>query len=154
MGGTPCSGPAPKGGLPPCSPPPNLLAVHPSPFHHLSPAADTNNISTELLAQDSEELIEQMSSTLEETLKEITETESKCADISKRLKNLASDWREGKLNSDIQQRLLKLCGYLKEKDFTNANLVQVALAVDYTAECASWITAVRHIITKSLENKV
>ena len=142
--GAPCREPAPRRELPVYYPPANLLTV--LPFYDLSPAGETGNTVVEVAAQDSGKLIEQVSRTLEEALNDSAETESKRADISTRLHNLSSDWKQGKLNSDIQQRLVRLCDHLKENDLPNANSVQVALAVDYTAECAPWITALRRII--------
>ena len=69
-------------------------------------------------------------------------------DFNKRLQNLYSGWKDGKLNLDVRQRLATMCEFLEKKDFTRAENVRVALAVDYTSDCASWIMVIKNIITQ------
>ena len=76
----------------------------------------------------------------------------KLEDIGKRLQSLFSCWEDGKLNVDVKGRLVKLCNYLEEGDFAGAESVQIALAVDYTSECATWILAIKYIISE-IKNK-
>jgi hypothetical protein len=69
-------------------------------------------------------------------------------DFNKHLQNLYSGWKDGKLNLDVRQRLATMCEFLEKKDFTRAENVRVALAVDYTSDCASWIMVIKNIITQ------
>ena len=41
-----------------------------------------------------------------------------------------------------------LNSYIEKKDFARAENVRVALAVDYTSDCASWIMVIKNIITQ------
>ena len=75
----------------------------------------------------------------------LKENESK-GDVFKRLQAMATSWEEGKLNQDICQRLQKLAELLTKGDTNAAESVRVSLAVDYSAECAGWIMAFKHII--------
>jgi len=75
----------------------------------------------------------------------LKENESK-GDVFKRLQAMATSWEEGKLNQDICQRLKKMAELLTEGDTDAAESVRVSLAVDYSAECAGWIMAFKHII--------
>lgn len=74
-------------------------------------------------------------------------------EFNKRLQNLYCSWKEGKLSRDIRQRLATMCESLEAKDFTKAENIQVSLAVDYTADCASWIVVIKNIVTQ-MKNKV
>ena len=74
-------------------------------------------------------------------------------DFNKRLHNLYSNWKDGKLNKDIRQRLCAMCESLEAKDFTKAENIQVSLAVDYTADCATWIVVIKNVITQ-MKNKL
>jgi len=69
-------------------------------------------------------------------------------EISKQIHKLLTSWETGKLNEDIQQRLVKLCVALEGGDYSQAECVQIALAVDYTSECSTWILAIKNIITE------
>jgi Steroid receptor RNA activator (SRA1) len=75
----------------------------------------------------------------------LKENESK-GDVFKRLQAMATSWEEGKLNQDVCQRLKKMAELLTEGDTDAAESVRVSLAVDYSAECAGWIMAFKHII--------
>ena len=86
-----------------------------------------------------------VSDILDDCVKKFLEAD-KTEDINKRLQLLYSSW-EDKLNPDIQRRLSKLCSLLQEKNFAEAETVQVALAVDYTTECAGWIVVIKFIIS-------
>jgi len=69
-------------------------------------------------------------------------------DFNKRLQHLFSNWKDGKLNLDVRQRLETMCMFLENKKFTKAENIRVALAVDYTSDCASWIMVIKNIITQ------
>jgi len=77
---------------------------------------------------------------------------SRAEDMSRRLQSMACDWSGGKLNADIQQRLMSMSKLLTDGDFSGAERIRVALAMDYSTECVAWITAIKHIIPASSDN--
>lgn len=75
------------------------------------------------------------------------QNKEKQEELDKRIQSLYTCWEEGKLNDNIQNRLLKLCQHMKNKEYVAADILQVSLAVDYTAECSPWILAVKSLLT-------
>ena len=88
-----------------------------------------------------------ISNTLENCVMNFLESE-KQSDFTRRLQGLFTSLKDGKLNQDVTERLMLLCSCLEDKDFVKAEKIQVALAVDYIAECASWIMVLKNIINE------
>ncbi|KAI9557480.1 steroid receptor R activator 1-like protein [Daphnia sinensis] len=133
-------------------PPPCL----PLPISASANLAEASNDQSSKSALETRELLElslqKISNILHDSLMTYVETE-KQEDFNKRLQNLYTSWRDGKLNADIRQRLTIISDSLEVKDFVKAENVRVALAVDYTADCASWIMVIKNIITQ-METKL
>lgn len=109
------------------------------------------NISSDGTSEDTNENLElsfnRISSVFTKILTDNVD-QAKQDEFTKRLQTMYKSWREGKLNRDIRQRIEKLCDFMEASDFTSAEVIQVALAVDYTAECSSWIMVIKNIITQ------
>lgn len=130
--------------LPTMGPPTSFPPINPPPIQ----AATGNNETkgggvqtVEETADDQHFVKATMNSTLE-TLKDLDKQD----EFRKRFQVLYTVWEEGKLNTDIQLRLKKLCQHIEAKEFAAADNIQVALAVDYTSECSPWILAVKNIL--------
>jgi hypothetical protein len=130
--------------LPPISLPPRAVNLP------LAPPTASVLLPSEIPMETREQLessLLMVSRILTDSLNSYIESD-KQEDFNKRLQNLYSGWKDGKLNLDVRQRLATMCEFLEKKDFTRAENVRVALAVDYTSDCASWIMVIKNIITQ------
>lgn len=121
--------------------PPVIAAAVPT---LLSKQLDSTSTET---SEELEASLLKVSNALSNNVKNFLESD-KQGDFNKRLQNLYTSWKEGKLNPDIRSRLDALCNFLDARDFGKAENIQVSLAVDYITECASWITVIKNIITE------
>ena len=70
----------------------------------------------------------------------------KSDEIQKRFEIMRKMWQDGKLNDDIQNKMITLTESLKNDDYQSANHIQVSLMVDHVALCSSWMVGIRHLI--------
>lgn len=77
----------------------------------------------------------------------------KSDEIHKRLEIMKKMWQDGKLNDDIQNKMILLAESLKNDDYESANHIQVSLMVDHVALCSSWMVGIRHLIQQVQSTK-
>jgi len=135
------------GGLPPPCLPPTLPPSSTTPSVSLiSDATANDSVEKEDVNMANLKVVQDI---LNDCVKKYLDAD-KVEDITKRLKFLFSSW-EDKLNTDIRRRLVKMCELLQEKNFSEAETFQIALVVDYTTECSTWIAAIKFIISEMKE---
>lgn len=138
---------------PPIGLPPPAKTLPKSPPANLAAISNEKQSKSALNTREQLDLsLLKISSILHDSLVRYIESE-KQEDFNRRLQNLYTCWKDGKLAADIRQRLTTICESLEAKDFVKAENVRVALAVDYTADCASWIMVIKNIITQ-METKL
>ncbi|XP_057366871.1 steroid receptor RNA activator 1-like [Daphnia carinata] len=138
---------------PPIGLPPPCITLPVSAPANLAEVSNAQSSKAALETQEQLDLdLQKISNSLHDNLMSYIETE-KQEDFNKRLQHLYTSWKDGKLNADIHQRLTIITESLEVKDFVKAENVRVALAVDYTADCASWIVVIKNIVTQ-METKL
>ncbi|EFX89230.1 steroid receptor RNA activator 1-like protein [Daphnia pulex] len=139
----------PATSLPPIGlPPPAVnLTTSPQSTSVLLPSEKPSGTPMMETREQLESSLATVSRILVDSLTNYVESE-KQEDFNKRLQHLFSNWKDGKLNLDVRQRLETMCTSLEKREFTKAENVRVALAVDYTSECASWIMVIKNIVTQ------
>ncbi|KZS04493.1 Steroid receptor RNA activator 1 [Daphnia magna] len=138
---------------PPIGLPPPCITLPISASANLPEVSNDQSSKSTLETREQLDLsLQKISNILHDCLKSYIEAE-KQEDFNKRLQHLYTSWKDGKLNADIRQRLTIISESLELKFFVKAENVRVALAVDYTADCASWIMVIKNIITK-METKL
>lgn len=141
------SAPLSASGPPPIGAPPlsNYSVAHSS---HLGEGSTVNNDQHMSSESSTEASLAKVKRILQQKSTDINLQPSKHEEISKQIHKLLTSWEIGKFNDDIQQRLVKLCDSLEGDNLADAESIQVALAVDYTSECSTWILAIKNIIAE------
>lgn len=151
-GGVQPSTPLSASGPPPIGTPPPLSVL--LPVRHSSPESEISADKNEqaLTENSTETSFDKVKRILEQKLIDANFQSPRQEEISKQIHKLLTSWEMGKINEDIQLRLVKLSDFLECGDFTSAENVQIALAVDYTSECSTWILALKNIIVELNES--
>lgn len=87
-------------------------------------------------------------SSLNDSIDKSTLPDSKKVDISKRLSRLEISWKDTQFTDIIQQKTIALVKAININDYAEANRLQMALMVDHTRQCNTWIPAIRQLINQ------
>lgn len=71
----------------------------------------------------------------------------KVADIKKRIGSMATKWRAGGLNSQVESGMGRIAAALEAGDGIKAEEIQVKLMIDWPAVCTPWLVGIKHLIT-------
>ncbi|XP_050437019.1 steroid receptor RNA activator 1-like [Adelges cooleyi] len=109
---------------------------------------------TETSLQTSDISVEQrlpyVITSLNESIQKSSLTEPKKVDISKRLSRLESSWNDSQFTDVVQQKTVALVKAIESGNFAEANRLQMALMVDHTRQCNTWIPAIRQLINQHI----
>ncbi|KAL4142394.1 hypothetical protein QTP88_004861 [Uroleucon formosanum] len=95
-----------------------------------------------------EERLSYVMTSLNDSIKNSTLPDSKKVDISKRLSRLEISWKDSQFTDIVQQKTIALVEAIKINDYAEANRLQMALMVDHTRQCNTWIPAIRQLINQ------
>ncbi|XP_060842311.1 uncharacterized protein LOC132922683 [Rhopalosiphum padi] len=93
-----------------------------------------------------EDRLSYVMSSLSDSIQKSTLPDSKKVDISKRLSRLEISWKDIQFTDVVQQKTIALVKAIKINDYAEANRLQMALMVDHTRQCNTWIPAIRQLI--------
>ncbi|XP_050535460.1 uncharacterized protein LOC126902339 [Daktulosphaira vitifoliae] len=86
--------------------------------------------------------------TLNDCIQKSSIPDSKKADISKRLSRLEISWNDSQFTDIVQQKTIALVKAIESENYIEANKLQMALMVDHTRQCNTWIPAIRQLINQ------
>ncbi|XP_015379329.1 PREDICTED: steroid receptor RNA activator 1-like [Diuraphis noxia] len=95
-----------------------------------------------------EERLSYVMTSLSDSIQKSTLSDSKKVDISKRLSRLEISWKDSQFTDIVQQKTIALVKAIKINDYAEANRLQMALMVDHTRQCNTWIPAIRQLINQ------
>lgn len=68
-------------------------------------------------------------------------------DVKQRIELMKNMWQNGKFTQSVQKTIHELVQSICDKDVNKANELQLKLMMESSAECGTWMTAFRHLIT-------
>ena len=71
----------------------------------------------------------------------------KAADIKKRIGAMATKWKAGSLNQQVESGMGRIAAALEAGDGVKAEEIQVKLMIDWPAVCSPWLVGIKHLIT-------
>lgn len=118
-----------------------------APHRPSMPPSDKDSvINKKDLEIDKNQALTEAMENLEAVIDEYVTNKNKAEDIRRRLEMMKTAWIEDKLNNAIHLKILELSKALQSQNVERADKIHIALMLQYSNLCSSWIPGIRHII--------
>ncbi|XP_011298406.1 steroid receptor RNA activator 1-like [Fopius arisanus] len=135
--------------LPPSSfpPPPSQLPNRTTAPHAplLAPTVAVNALEITPLIGDKEDGLNKTLGNIQSVINSQLD-DTRTEEVQKRMEMMKNMWISGKLNDEIQGKVLKISEALRDRDIDTADKLHVSLMIEHNTLCNNWISGIRHLI--------